>query len=105
MGKSGPRAGAEGVVEELKGRAKEAMGALKDDEQLKQEGQAQRDKAEAERAISRRINPQKALGGQENAKEISFEATVPAKKEFMVYIATAKGAGRTTDVKLSVKGR
>ena len=63
------------------------------------------DEKEGERAADRRIKPEKALGGQENAKEISFEATIPAKKEFVVFLCTANGAGRITDVKLSVKGR
>jgi hypothetical protein len=62
------------------------------------------DEKEGEHAAERRIKSEKALGGQENAKEISFEVTVPAKKEFIVFVSTAKGAGRVTEVKLSVKG-
>lgn len=49
MSKSGPREGAEGVVEDLKGKAKEAVGAIRGDESLKQEGQAQQDKAASKR--------------------------------------------------------
>lgn len=42
-----PETGVEGVVEEVKGRAKEAAGAVTGDESLKQEGAAQQDKAAA----------------------------------------------------------
>ena len=41
------RATADGVVEEIKGRAKEAAGAIVDDERLEREGGAQQRKAAA----------------------------------------------------------
>ena len=63
------------------------------------------DLTEGEQAALNRVIPKKALGGQESAKEISFEVTVPAKKSFVVFIGEAKGFARGTDVKLSVKGR
>src|ERR1700685_3556711 len=44
---SGHEAGVEGVVEDVKGRAKEAAGAVSGNESLKREGQAQQDKAAA----------------------------------------------------------
>jgi uncharacterized protein YjbJ (UPF0337 family) len=49
---SGPEAGVEGVVEEVKGRAKEAAGAVTGDESLKHEGEAQQDKAAALREVA-----------------------------------------------------
>jgi uncharacterized protein YjbJ (UPF0337 family) len=49
---SGPKAGAEGVVEDVKGRAKEAFGAVTGDESTRQEGQAQQDKAAAQRDVA-----------------------------------------------------
>jgi uncharacterized protein YjbJ (UPF0337 family) len=49
---SGPEAGIEGVVEEVKGRAKEAAGAVTGDESLKREGEAQQDKAAALRDVA-----------------------------------------------------
>lgn len=49
---SGPEAGAEGAVEDVKGRAKEAIGAVTGDESLKHEGQAQQDKAAAQRDVA-----------------------------------------------------
>lgn len=47
-----PETGVEGVVEEVKGRAKEAAGAVTGDESLKQEGAAQQDKAAALRDVA-----------------------------------------------------
>ena len=49
---SGPEAAVEGVVEEVKGRAKEAAGAVSGNESLKREGQAQQDKAAAEHDVA-----------------------------------------------------
>ena len=49
---SGPKAGVEGVVEDVKGRAKEAAGAVAGDESLKREGGAQQDKAAAWREVA-----------------------------------------------------
>jgi uncharacterized protein YjbJ (UPF0337 family) len=49
---SGPESGAKGVTEELKGKAKEAAGALTGDHSLKREGTAQQDKAEALREVA-----------------------------------------------------
>ena len=61
MEKSGPREGAEGVVEALKGRAKETVGAIKNDERLKNEGEAQQDKARAQRdAAAKEAEAEKA---------------------------------------------
>jgi uncharacterized protein YjbJ (UPF0337 family) len=49
---SGPKAGAEGVAEDVKGRAKEAFGAVTGKESVKQEGEAQQDKAAAQRDVA-----------------------------------------------------
>ncbi len=49
---SGPESGVEGVAEDVKGRVKEAAGAVTGDEALKQEGAAQQDKADAQRDVS-----------------------------------------------------
>ena len=49
---SGPQAGVEGVVEDVKGRAKQAAGAVSGNEPLEQEGQAQQDKAAAQRDVA-----------------------------------------------------
>ncbi|WP_327114051.1 CsbD family protein [Nocardia sp. NBC_01730] len=47
--KSGPREAVEGVVEDIKGKTKEAAGVVTGDEDLKKEGRAQQDKAESQR--------------------------------------------------------
>ena len=41
--------GGKGIVEEVKGRAKEAVGSVLGNEDLKAEGEAQQDKADAQR--------------------------------------------------------
>ncbi|MCM6778641.1 CsbD family protein [Nocardia sp. CDC159] len=46
---SGPREAVEGVVEDVKGKAKEVAGIVTGDEDLKGEGRAQQDKAQAQR--------------------------------------------------------
>ncbi len=52
--KTGPRHGAESVVEEVKGKAKEAVGALTGNENQKREGAAQQEKADAQRDVAAR---------------------------------------------------
>ena len=49
---TGPEAGGKGVVEGVKGRAKEAIGALTGKENLREEGRAQQEKAEAQRDVA-----------------------------------------------------
>ena len=52
MPDTGPEAGANAAVEGLKGSAKEVVGDLSGKENLQQEGQAQQDKARAEREVA-----------------------------------------------------
>jgi uncharacterized protein YjbJ (UPF0337 family) len=49
---SGPVAGVKGAVEGVKGKAKEAVGAVTGNEELKQEGVAQQEKADAQRDVA-----------------------------------------------------
>ena len=49
---SGPASGAKGVVEGVKGKAKEVVGAVTGNDELKQEGEAQQDKADAQRDVA-----------------------------------------------------
>jgi uncharacterized protein YjbJ (UPF0337 family) len=51
---SGPEAGIKGVVEDVKGKAKEAAGAVTGKDELRAEGEAQQRKAEAERDVARK---------------------------------------------------
>jgi uncharacterized protein YjbJ (UPF0337 family) len=50
----GVESGAKGVVEEIKGKAKEAAGAVTGKEDLRREGVAQQEKADAQREVSRK---------------------------------------------------
>jgi len=47
--RSGPAEGVKGVVEDLKGKAKEATGAVAGNDSMTREGQAQQDKAAEQR--------------------------------------------------------
>jgi uncharacterized protein YjbJ (UPF0337 family) len=49
---SGPRAAVEGIVEDVKGKAKEALGRISGNEDREAEGQAQQDKAAAQRTVA-----------------------------------------------------
>ena len=49
---SGPKAGVSGIVEDLKGKAKEVIGNVTDDESMRDEGEAQQEKARAERDVA-----------------------------------------------------
>jgi len=50
--RSGPSEGVKGVVEEVKGRFKEAVGAVTGDDSKVREGEAQQDKAAAQREVA-----------------------------------------------------
>ncbi|MFD6356477.1 microaggregate-binding protein 1 [Nocardia tengchongensis] len=52
--KSGFREGLDGVVEGVKGKAKEVAGAVVGDDDLRGEGRAQQDKAEAQREAAQK---------------------------------------------------
>ena len=51
-GDSGPEAGAKGIVEDIKGKAKDAVGNLTGNEDLEREGEAQQAKADAQRDVA-----------------------------------------------------
>jgi uncharacterized protein YjbJ (UPF0337 family) len=67
---SGPEAGAKGVVEGLKGKAKEVAGAVTGNDDLKSEGAAQQDKADAQRDVAAK----EAEADKERAKAKALEA-------------------------------
>jgi uncharacterized protein YjbJ (UPF0337 family) len=67
---SGPQEGIKGVVEDVKGKAKEAVGTVTGRDDLTQEGKAQQDKAEAERdAAKKEAEAEAARGGAKAAEE------------------------------------
>lgn len=49
---SGPEAGVKGVVEGVKGKAKEAVGAVTGNDEMRREGEAQQEKADAQRDVA-----------------------------------------------------
>jgi len=49
---SGPEAGAKGIAEEVKGKVKEAVGAISGNDELRREGRSQQEKADAERDVA-----------------------------------------------------
>jgi uncharacterized protein YjbJ (UPF0337 family) len=58
---SGPAEGAKGIVEDVKGRVKEAFGALTGNKPVEREGEAQQDKAASQReAAGREAQAEKA---------------------------------------------
>jgi uncharacterized protein YjbJ (UPF0337 family) len=49
---TGPEAGAKGVVEGVKGKIKESVGAVAGKDELRREGRAQQEKAESQREVA-----------------------------------------------------
>ena len=67
---SGPQEGIKGVVEDVKGKAKETVGTVTGRDDLTQEGKAQQDKAEAQRdAAKKEAEAESARGGAKAAEE------------------------------------
>lgn len=69
-GNSGPEEGIKGVVEDVKGKAKEAVGTVTGSDDLTEEGKAQQDKAEAQRdAAAKEAEAEKKARGEAKAQE------------------------------------
>ena len=49
---SGPESGAKGIVEDIKGKAKEVIGEVTGDDSKEREGRAQQDKAQSQREVA-----------------------------------------------------
>ncbi len=49
---SGPEAGVKGIVEGVKGKTKEAVGAVTGNDEMQREGEAQQKKADAQRDVA-----------------------------------------------------
>jgi uncharacterized protein YjbJ (UPF0337 family) len=68
--RSGPEEAVKGVVEDAKGKAKEAVGTVAGRDDLVREGKAQQDKAEAQRDAAREeAKAEAARGGAKAAEE------------------------------------
>jgi uncharacterized protein YjbJ (UPF0337 family) len=72
--KSGPEEGVRGVVEGVKGKAKEAAGSVLGQDDLAREGKAQQDKAEAQRDAAKREAEAEAARGSADAAEKKQES-------------------------------
>jgi uncharacterized protein YjbJ (UPF0337 family) len=67
---SGPQEAVKGVVEDAKGKAKEAVGTVTGRDDLTREGKAQQDKADAERDVAKKeAEAESARGGAKAAEE------------------------------------
>ncbi len=66
---SGPEAGIKGVVEDAKGKAKEAVGAVTNNDDMASEGKAQQDKAEAQRDVASKEAEAEKARGEADVKE------------------------------------
>ena len=71
---SGPQEAVRGVVEDVKGKAKEAVGTVAGRDDLVREGKAQQDKAEAERDAARKEAEADSARGAAKAAEKRQEA-------------------------------
>ena len=68
--KSGAQHGAEGIGEDIKGKAKEVLGKVTGKEHLEDEGRAQQEKADAQREVATR----EAQAGKARAEASAREA-------------------------------
>ncbi|MEV0670716.1 CsbD family protein [Mycobacterium sp. NPDC050441] len=67
---SGPEEGIKGVVEDVKGKAKEAVGTVTGREDLVREGKAQQDKADAQKdAAKKEAEAEAARAGAKAAEK------------------------------------
>jgi uncharacterized protein YjbJ (UPF0337 family) len=71
---TGPEAAAKGVVEDVKGKAKEVVGTVVGNDDLKHEGQAQQDKADAERDVAKKEAEADAARAAASAAETREES-------------------------------
>jgi uncharacterized protein YjbJ (UPF0337 family) len=71
---TGPHAGVSGVVEDLKGKAKEAAGTVRGDDALRDEGRAQQEKAGAQRDVAAKEAEAEAARGKVAAHEVEQRA-------------------------------
>jgi uncharacterized protein YjbJ (UPF0337 family) len=71
---SGPKAGLEGIVEDVKGKVKEVAGRVTGRDDLEDEGEAQQEKAGAKRDVAE--HEAKAEAGRAKAEEREAEQRV-----------------------------
>ena len=68
--KTGPESGISGIVEDVKGKAKEAVGTVTGRDDLAREGEAQQDKADAQRDVAKKeAEAESARAGADAAEQ------------------------------------
>ncbi len=72
--KSGPEEAVKGVVEGVKGKAKEVLGALTGRDDVQREGKAQQDKADAQRNAAKKEAEAETARGAAKASEARQKA-------------------------------
>jgi uncharacterized protein YjbJ (UPF0337 family) len=72
--KSGPAEGISGVVEGVKGKAKETIGAVTGRDDIRREGEAQQDKADSQREAAKKEAEAEAARGSAEANEARQKA-------------------------------
>ena len=71
---SGPEEGVKGVVEDVKGKAKEAVGTVTGRDDMVGEGKAQQDKADAQKDVAKKEAEAESARGSAKAAEKRQEA-------------------------------
>jgi uncharacterized protein YjbJ (UPF0337 family) len=71
---TGPQAAVYGAVEGVKGKVKEAVGAVAGDDDLRREGRAQQDKADAQRDVAAKEAEADASRAEAAAREAEQRA-------------------------------
>jgi uncharacterized protein YjbJ (UPF0337 family) len=71
---TGPEEGIKGVVEDVKGKAKEAVGTVTGRDDMVREGKAQQDKADAQKDVAKKEAEAEAARGGAKAAEKRQEA-------------------------------
>jgi uncharacterized protein YjbJ (UPF0337 family) len=74
MGSSGPEQAIKGIVEDVKGKAKEIIGIVTNRDGLREAGRAQQDKAQAARNVVKKEAEAKAARAAESAAEARQKA-------------------------------
>jgi uncharacterized protein YjbJ (UPF0337 family) len=69
MSGSGPEEAIKGIIEDVKGKAKEIIGIVTNRDGLRQEGRAQQEKAEAARNVAKKEAEASAARAAEQAAE------------------------------------
>ena len=66
---TGPENAVEGVVEGVKGKAKEAVGAVTGNDEMRREGRAQQEKGDAQRDVARKEAEAEKARAEAKARE------------------------------------